>query len=396
MPNNKPGTSNHHSTNTLPDVFSGEVSLDIFLRNYWQKKPLLIRNAFPGLTSPISAEELAGLACEEDVNARIVIEKDGSSPWQVQYGPFDDDSFTILPETHWTLLVNDVEKYVPEAKALFDQFRFIPDWRKDDLMISYAVDGGSVGPHLDAYDVFLIQIEGKRNWKISYQHCNRFIEDIELKILSGFDADEDWILEPGDMLYLPPNIAHYGIAVGSCMTASVGFRAPSVRAMVSEYAEFVANHISEALRYGDPDIRQQANPAEIDKSALIKIKDILGQKLTIDDNTLAQWFGEYLTDARSSNQLSEVSKSINNFETLKKNLLSQGEFQQSPFSRFIFTRSENGALLFVDGQSYQTNINLAENLCQNHTLNSSDIFSLALTEHDKAALLSLYNRGCIN
>lgn len=396
MPNNKPETSSHHSTGNSSDIFSGELSLDIFLRDYWQKKPLLIRNAFPGMHSPISAEELAGLACEEEVNARIVIEKDGASPWQVQYGPFDDDSFANLPETHWTLLVNDVEKYVPEAKALFDQFRFIPDWRKDDLMISYAVDGGSVGPHLDAYDVFLIQIEGRRNWKISYQHCNRFIEDIELKILSEFEADEDWILEPGDMLYLPPNLAHYGIAVDSCMTASVGFRAPSVRAMVSEYAEFVANHISEALRYGDPDIQQQQYPAEIDKAAITKIKAILTQQLAIDDNALAQWFGEYLTDARSSNQFSEIRDTIDDFESLREILVSQEEIQQSPFSRFIFTRKENGAMLFVDGQSYKTGIGLAEAICQGHTINAHDIFSLPLSDHDMETLLSLYNRGCIN
>ena len=206
------------------------------------------------------------MACEEGVNARLIIEKDDVEPWAVKYGPLDEDSFSQLPESHWTLLVNDVEKYILEAKILFDQFRFIPDWRKDDMMISYAADGGSVGPHLDAYDVFLIQIEGQRNWKISHQHSDRYIEDIELKILSEFNADEDWLLDPGDMLYLPPNLAHYGIAKGPCMTASVGFRAPSARAMISEFAEYIANHVPESLRYSDRGIQQQAHPSEISAS----------------------------------------------------------------------------------------------------------------------------------
>lgn len=396
MPNNKPETSDKASSITSPEPFSGDISLDVFLREYWQKKPLLIRNAFPDLISPITAEELAGLACEEDVNARIVIEKDGSSPWEVRYGPFDEDSFSQLPESHWTLLVNDVEKYIPETKALFDQFRFIPDWRKDDLMISYAEDGGSVGPHLDAYDVFLIQIEGQRNWKISHQHCNRFIDDIELKILSEFNADEDWLLDPGDMLYLPPNLAHYGIAKGPCMTASVGFRAPSARAMVSEFAEFIANQCPETLRYSDPDIQHQSNPAEIGSMALSNIKDMLSQQLMIDDSQLAQWFGEYMTDARSSNQLSEVNSNISDFENLKKQLLAQTDIQQSPFSRFLFTRTENGALLFVDGQSYEISTLLAENICKNQSIDPDNIFKIALSEQDKNTLLNLYNRGCIS
>lgn len=395
MPNNMPKTSNQEAALTSSSIFAGEVSLEVFLRDYWQKKPLLIRNAFPNLESPISAEELAGMACEDGINARIVIEKDGDHPWQALYGPFDDDTFSQLPESHWTLLVNDVEKYIPEAKELFDQFRFIPDWRKDDMMISYAVDGGSVGPHLDAYDVFLIQTHGQRNWKISHQHCNRFIDDIELKILAEFDADEDWVLDPGDMLYLPPNLAHYGIAKGECMTASVGFRAPSARAMISEFAEYIANQTSETLRYADPDIEPQAHPSEISASALGSVKDMLSQHLKVDEQQLAQWFGEYMTDARSSNQLSE-SHDISSFETLKEKLIAQEEIQQSPFSRFLFSKDGENALMFVDGHSYECSTEFAETLCQQHMIDSKKLINTCSVEKNKIALLDLYNRGCID
>ena len=396
MPNNKPKTSNNKTPQTSSEIFSGEISIEVFLRDYWQKKPLLIRNALPDLTSPISAEELAGMACEEGINARLIIEKDDEEPWSVKYGPLDEDSFNSLPKSHWTLLVNDVEKYIPEAKNLFDQFRFIPDWRKDDMMISYAADGGSVGPHLDAYDVFLIQTQGQRNWKISYQHCNRFIEDIELKILSEFKTDEEWILDPGDMLYLPPNLAHYGIAKGPCMTASVGFRAPSVRAMTSEFSEYIANQTSETLRYSDPGIKQQVHPSEISASALKTVKDLLKQQLVIDDSQLTQWFGEYMTDARSSDQLSETNQNIADFDTLRGRLKQQENIQQSPFSRFLYTNNKEGSLLFVDGKSYNCNSDFTEIICNNQTINTTELINAASAPQEQETLLDLYNRSCIS
>jgi 50S ribosomal protein L16 3-hydroxylase len=395
MPNIKPEKFKPTPPHTSPGLFSGEVTLDVFLRDYWQKKPLLIRNAFPDMVSPMTPEELAGLACEEGINARLVIEKDESGPWAVQYSPFDDDSFSHLPESHWTLLVNDVEKYIPEAKALFDQYRFLPDWRKDDLMISYAVDGGSVGPHLDAYDVFLIQTQGQRNWKISYQHCNHFIEDIDLKILAEFEADEDWVLDPGDLLYLPPNLAHYGIAKGPCMTASVGFRAPSVRAMTSEFAEYIANHTDASLRYGDAGIAPQTEPSEISTAALTSIKALLQQQFMFDDSTLTQWFGEYMTDARSSSELSESHEDRIDFDTLKQQLMQQHELQQSPFSRFLYVQENDAAWLFVDGKSYRTSLKFARTLCHSHTLNAADILAAIAIPEDEVALLDLYNRDCL-
>ncbi len=190
----------------------GPISVEEFLADYWQKKPLFVKNAFPDLQSPITADELAGLACEDDINARLVLEKDGDYPWQAKNGPFDESLFSELPETHWSLLISDMEKYLPETMSLVKPFRFLPDWRRDDLMISYAPEGGSVGPHVDDYDVFLIQLSGHRLWKISEDFCFDAIEGVDLRILKTFEAEQQWLCEPGDLLYLPPNVAHHGVA----------------------------------------------------------------------------------------------------------------------------------------------------------------------------------------
>ena len=375
-------------------IFSGDVSLDDFLRDYWQQKPLLIRNAFPDFTSPLTAEELAGLACEDDVNARIVIEKDAERPWSVKYGPFDEDAFTQLPEDHWTLLVSDVEKHVPQAREIKDCFRFIPDWRMDDLMFSYAPEGGSVGPHLDAYDVFLLQASGRRNWMISNTHANQFLEDTDLSILSSFSPDDSWILEPGDMLYLPPGIAHHGVATEPCITCSIGFRAPSVRAMISEFAENIANQVSKELRYTDPGLKHQHRPSEITSSSLNSIKNLLKEHLTIDDHQVKSWFGKYMTEARSGTQVIEPETCIQNYGQFETLLKEKTHLCHSPASRFLFS-GNNNATLFVDGSSYQVSHAFAESICADHALSCAEINKLTLTPQDMQALIKLYNLGCL-
>ena len=149
----------------MPLRFPDNLNETRFLKEFWQKQPLLIRGGMAGYKCPLSAEELAGLACEEDIESRIVLEKDGAKPWEARTGPFQEAAFSALPESHWTLLLQDVDKHISEVASLLDSFRFIPDWRLDDIMISYAVDQGSVGPHIDDYDVFLVQAEGKRRAK---------------------------------------------------------------------------------------------------------------------------------------------------------------------------------------------------------------------------------------
>lgn len=177
-----------------------------FLRDYWQKRPLLVRNAFPGLHPPISGDELAGLACEPYALARLVLHDAASDQWTVETGPFEESRFADLPEEDWTLLVQDVDKWDRDVAALLGHFRFLPDWRIDDIMVSFAAPGGSVGAHVDQYDVFLLQASGHRHWMIDSRAGapSAFRPDQPLKLLQRFEPDEEWLLEPGDMLYLPP------------------------------------------------------------------------------------------------------------------------------------------------------------------------------------------------
>ncbi|OQW70507.1 MAG: cupin [Proteobacteria bacterium ST_bin12] len=271
-----------------------------FLAEYWQKKPLLIKNAIPNFTGLLSPEDLAGLACEEDVQARIVQKK--SDKWLVKNGPFNDADFAKLPNKDWTLLVQSVNHYLPEATELLNQFDFIPKARLDDLMVSYAPNGGGVGAHVDSYDVFLLQGSGKRRWKISSQTDLSLIEDAPLKILKNFVSEQEWILEAGDMLYLPPQIAHWGVAVGDhCMTYSIGFRAPKQDELIHEFLSYLQDDLTlkntQNILYSDPDLQLQNHPAEISDAMIQQVKSML-EKIHWDNNHVADFLGKYLTEPK--------------------------------------------------------------------------------------------------
>jgi 50S ribosomal protein L16 3-hydroxylase len=272
----------------------GAISVENFLRDYWQQKPLLIRQAFPHFQSPLSANELADLACDTDT-ARLVLERGGKAAWEVRHGPLRKRDFSKLPATHWTLLVNDIEKLLPEFAEIIEPFRFIPDWRIDDLMISYAVDGGSVGPHVDAYDVFLLQAQGQRRWQISSQVCaeDNFIPDIDLRIMQSFAAEQEWILEPGDMLYLPPDVPHYGVAVGECMTYSIGFRAPSRADLLEDLLGYYLEQPGMQERFRDPKRALQAEPSELAEADLERLTDFVLEALP-DRAAIRAWLKETL------------------------------------------------------------------------------------------------------
>ncbi|HEU4709885.1 MAG TPA: cupin domain-containing protein [Methylophilaceae bacterium] len=270
----------------------GGLSSEQFLADYWQKKPLLIRNAIPGFTGLLSPEELAGLACEEGVQSRLISNKNES--WRVEEGPFPEARFLKLPKKHWTLLVQDVNHHLDEADRLLRQFSFIPYARLDDLMVSYAPDGGGVGPHFDSYDVFLLQGHGRRLWRISEQQDLALVEDAPLRILKNFDTQQEWLLEPGDMLYLPPHIAHWGIAVGDCMTYSIGFRAPSAQELVSEFLNYLQEKSVAKGMYADPDLRSQQHPAEIGIAMVAQVGSML-QDVQWDESDVASFLGQYLT-----------------------------------------------------------------------------------------------------
>jgi 50S ribosomal protein L16 3-hydroxylase len=280
-----------------------------FLAEYWQKKPLLIKNAIPNFTGLLSPDELAGLACEEDVQSRIVEYKKGK--WHAKHGPFDDAAFANLPENptpdnNWTLLVQSVNHHLPEGGALLQQFDFIPHARLDDLMVSYAPNGGGVGPHFDSYDVFLLQGQGKRLWRISEQTDLSLIEGAPLRILQNFDTKQEWLLEAGDMLYLPPHLAHWGIAISDgaidCMTYSIGFRAPKNQELATEFLGFMQDRLNQDKLildgiYQDADLTLQNHPAEIGKTMIAKVSANL-QKIQWSDEVIAEFLGTYLSDPK--------------------------------------------------------------------------------------------------
>jgi len=273
----------------------GGMDVTQFLAEYWQKKPLLIRGAIPDFEDLLSPEELAGLACEDGVESRLVLQQ--KTAWRLEQGPFDEDSFLHLPPTGWTLLVQNVNHYLPEAAELLQQFDFIPHARLDDLMVSYAPEGGGVGPHFDSYDVFLLQGQGKRLWRISEQEDLTLVEDAPLRILKYFAVRQEWLLEPGDMLYLPPHVAHWGIAVGNAMTYSIGFRAPAAQELATQFLGYLQERIRLPGIYADPELEPQAHPAEIGGAMVEQVADML-QGVRWQSQDVARFLGSYLSEPK--------------------------------------------------------------------------------------------------
>ncbi len=272
---------------------------DEFVNRYWQKRPCLLRGVLAEFESPVSPEELAGLACEDGVHSRLVIERGGDRPWQVRYGPFEESDFTALPASHYSLLVSDCEKWLPELADLLDQFRFIPDWRIDDLMVSYAPSGGSVGAHVDEYDVFLLQALGRRRWQYSDERVTapQLVDGLELALLDDFAPDQDVVLEPGDMLYLPPGIAHHGVALERCMTYSIGFRAPSASDVLGALALEAERRDRPGHRYRDPDLECDREPAEITRAEVERLRALASELLDESGELWCDAIGKLLSDS---------------------------------------------------------------------------------------------------
>ncbi|WP_295880919.1 cupin domain-containing protein [uncultured Thiohalocapsa sp.] len=278
-----------------------------FLAEFWQQRPLLLRGACAGIASPIDPDELAGLACAPEVESRIVREHGPQRPWQVSHGPFDDADFAALPPTHWTLLVQDVDKHMPAVAALLACFDFLPEWRLDDIMVSWAEDGGSVGPHLDQYDVFLVQVQGQRRWRIDTRPdppagC---LPDLDLSILARFEPDRDWLLGPGDLLYLPPGVPHWGIAEGPCMTWSVGLRAPAWRELAADWLQYAVEGLADGTRWRDPPglappVEPAALPADLAGALRGGIERLLAGA---DEALFRRWLGSWLTEPKPNIQL---------------------------------------------------------------------------------------------
>jgi 50S ribosomal protein L16 3-hydroxylase len=272
----------------------GSVSSAHFLDVYWQRAPLSFAAALPGYESPLTPEELAGLACEEEVESRLVLGHVGSR-FRLEHGPFEAKRFERLPKRDWTLLVQDVDKHVPEVARLLDRFRVLPDWRIDDIMVSYAVPGGSVGPHTDQYDVFLFQVQGRRRWQLSERFSPELRADCDLKVLARFEPERELVAEPGDILYLPPNVAHFGVALDEALTFSIGFRAPDQRELVAAFGRELAVEAKEGQRFGDPGRGLARDPSELADADLASLRALLRDGLARSDVELDGFIGRYLT-----------------------------------------------------------------------------------------------------
>jgi 50S ribosomal protein L16 3-hydroxylase len=322
-------------------IHFGKISEKEFLADYWQKKPLLIKQAIPGFISPISPDELAGLSLEEEFESRLVTGSIQTKQWSLSLGPFSNATFEDLPESEWTLLVQGVDRHIDEIYDLIKQFDFIPRWRFDDVMISYAATGGSVGPHFDYYDVFLLQGSGKRRWELSTQFCNldNYLKGVPLRIMDKFTPEQSFEVETGDILYIPPKMAHHGVSMSDdCTTLSFGYRSYNTQEMFVQ-----TPHDIEDVHYQDPTWNIKKTPALIPNNAI-----------------------------QMANKLSNISdtdfaKFVTNLDSLAVQILQEFEYSQQgiefkfgptyqlhPACKIAYLKLDENILVFLNGSLIDT------------------------------------------
>jgi len=375
----------------------GRITPEQFFKDYWQKKPLLIRKALPQFSSPISADELAGLALEEEIESRL-IQQSKSGALDLQHGPFSEEQLQRLPKTGWTLLVQAVDQFVPEVAALLQHFSFLPRWRMDDVMISLAAPGGTVGAHVDQYDVFLLQGAGKKRWQIG-EKCGEdspLLPHKDLKLLAEMQVTDEWLLESGDMLYLPPHIAHHGISEGDelGMTFSIGFRAPSQAEVIAHFADFFAQSLPEHARYSDADALPCTDYSQIGADVLPRLKAILAPLLQ-DDKRLLQWFGQFMTEPRYPERLFAADADE---KSLMKRLKRGEPLLHSPSARLAWAQSADGLLLFASGRSRHLPKRLQPLLvliCQSPALSAAQLGTWLIDNEAQQLLVALIEQGSL-
>jgi 50S ribosomal protein L16 3-hydroxylase len=360
-----------------------------FLRDYWQKKPLLIRNAFPGFESPIQPEDLAGLACEEGALSRIVAHDRARDAWLLRHGPFAEDMFPDMPHHDWTLLVQDVDKWDSDIAALLDAFDFLPRWRIDDVMVSFAAPGGSVGAHVDQYDVFLLQALGHRRWQVdaSDNPSIEFRNDVELKLLREFHPTHEWLLRPGDMLYLPPGVPHHGVAEDACLTFSVGMRAPSAAELLGDFVDTLAADADDGLRFRDPDLAPASDPALIDDDAMRRAIEALNMLRMNDPDRLGDWFGRFITLYRNAGEVmaapQDAIESGRSRIEIEWDLQHGATLARHPYSRMAWRKAGRGAKLYVNGQDHDLPVRDAKSVANAKGIDGATYAALSEAGRDR-------------
>ena len=374
---------------------AGRLQLDreAFLARYWQREPLLIREAIPAFKPPLDAAELAGLALEAGVESRLIEYRD--QEWLLQHGPFTEADFNR--DAPWTLLVQAVDHYVDEVAGLRRLVDFLPQWLMDDVMVSYAVDGGSVGPHYDNYDVFLLQGEGRRHWRVG-QACDSrsaLLPHRELRILRDFDCQQEFLLEPGDMLYLPPGQAHWGIAQGECTTFSIGLRAPRINDLLSRWADQMLEGLAPDLFYRDRQIEPVSRAGEIRPRDLQQVAERLRVTLAdLDRQGDNRWFGEVVTEPR-------YDVPVEDGELANQRALLAGgacQVELDAAGRVAWQETSAGVAVFANGQAQEfaaTVLPWLVQLCGQWRLEGQAL-AAALAQPDGSQLLDyLLTTGCI-
>lgn len=372
-------------TAPAPEIRTGQLlgglSPESFLRDYWQKRPLLVRQAFPQFAppskNPLGPDGLMELAMQEDAESRLVRQSRGR--WALEHGPFTAERLAALPRRNWSLLVSGVNLMLPFGDRLLRAFGFMPHARLDDLMVSYAPEGGGVGPHFDSYDVFLIQGHGRRRWEISSQTDLELVADAPLRILQRFQAEKSWDLEPGDLLYLPPKYAHNGVALSPCMTWSVGFRAPSRNELAGAFLAYLQDHLDLPGIYGDADLSLPRHPAELTPELLRRMSEMIqGVHWTRQDE--AAFLGTYLSEPKPHVYFEPPDRPMG-LERFARQAADRG-VRLDPRSRMLYIR---GGAFFINGESFR-----APSGCRRILVQLADRRALPGSEWP-AALMTLFH-----
>lgn len=375
----------------------GSLSPKRFLEEHWQKKPLLVRQAIPGFQGLLSPAELARLASRDDVIARTVQEaaaqknKGRRGPrWRLQEGPFPRLDLSRAPKENYTLLVGGLEAHVDGAWDLLSRFSFIPWARIDDLMVSYAAPGGSVGPHFDLYDVFLLQGPGRRRWQISVTDDLECSDEEEVRVLRRFTPTDEWVLEPGDMLYLPPRVAHWGVAVTECTTYSIGFAAPTHEQLVHNFLGFLGQEASpDEGAYEDPDLQPQAHAAEIPGAMVERVRAVLDE-LRFDDERIGVFLGRLLTGPKPHTPVRRPKRVMAEAAFVDE-LSRAGVLHLGKATRMLF----RGETFFVDGEAFSAPADKGAALLRRLANERRLPLPAAVSDDVAAVLYNLYRAGCV-
>ena len=388
-------SSSHHDHPLIPLSHLGDLSVTEFLSDYWQKKPVCIRNGVAFQEALIAVDELAGLALEPEVESRLIENNGDVKDWQVIHGPLVEADFNKERDFPWTLLVQGVDCFVPQVHDFLARFRFVPSWRLDDIMISYATQGAGVGAHFDRYDVFLIQGQGQRQWQIGGT-CNEnsaLMAHDQLCLLQNFDVHQEFILNPGDLLYIPPLIAHKGVAMSdACVTYSVGFRSPSYGDVLASFADERSTDISADLRLKDQGFASKSG--EISAMDIAALMQFMQAQITPEN--VAQWFGKHSTEAKyPALDMSEEAMDQAELEAIIKD--GYGVLRVSEGVRLAYTwQGDGGLTLFVQGEALPCPPDATvfiEAIANQWVLEVEDIVPLLAHDAAKAMLLILHNQG---